>query len=54
MGYFESLHAINVIHDPAVAPAAPKQATEAKLGNVPLVLTCVKTSIAKFLFNQFE
>lgn len=48
------LHAINVIQEPAVAPAAPKQATEDKLGNVPLVLTWFRTSIPKLLFNQFE
>lgn len=50
----QSLHAINVIHEPAVAPAAPKQATEAKLGYVPLALTWASTSIPKYLCSQFE
>lgn len=48
------IHAINVIQEPAVAPAAPKQATDVKLGNVPLVLTWVRTSMPKFLLSQFE
>lgn len=48
------LHAISVIQDPAVAPAAPKQATDDMFGYVPFLLTCAKTSILKFCLSQAE
>lgn len=48
------LQAITVIHEPAVAPAAPKQAIEDRFGYVPFLLTWARTSMPKFFLSQAE
>jgi len=48
----DNTHAINVMKEPAVAPAAPKHANVETVGYVPGVLICSRGSKLKFLLNQ--
>lgn len=48
------LQAMAVMHEPAVAPAAPNVATVQRFGYVPFVLTCFMTSKPKVCLTQLQ